>query len=253
MMNKILPSDLLKTLSSYKYKQIPDIPNLSPIYLTKNFVSRSVVVGIIPTLIHRAVRPQNIMVLNPSRGPGGLATISGIHTLQAGIVGAGNTQPTPTGVANYLDMHLFLRVTAIAAGTDWTFFNQIQDPVLLQWTDSQVLVANVTPALVGTWIGATFYANLGTFGVGTNFALRWILNAGAGAIDFSLVYTLKFATIGSSVGVPQVIYVGANNGVNVINGYPILESSKEVLQAEEGTQIWGIALTPVVVNVIELN
>jgi len=248
-----IPPDLLKDRTSNLFPSIPRIPNLSVVYITKNFSQRFVNIPLTPVLIHKAERPQNIMIKNPSRGAGALPSISGLHTSQVGIVGAGNTQLTPTAVFNYINMQLFLRVTAINAGSRWTFFNQIQDPITLAWTDSQVLVAAVTPAMVLTWTGATFYANIATFGVGTNFALRWTLDAGAGPIDFTLSYILKWGTIGAATGLPQVVYIGSNSGVTPLSGYPFLESEEKLFQVEEGTEIWGIALTPTVINVIELT
>jgi len=255
MVEKIsyIPPDLLKDRTRNLYPEIPRIPNLSVIYITKNFSQRFVLVGIVPTLIHKADRPQNIMLKNPSRGAGALPTITGLHTQQVAVVGAGNTNLTPTTVVNYINMQLFLQITAINAGSTWSFINQVQDPITLAWADSQFLVGAVTPAIVATWTGATFYANIMTFGVGTQFALRWTLDVGAGPISFTLSYILKLGTIGAVTGLPQIIYLGSNSGVNIISGYPFLESEEKFYQVEEGTEIWGVAQTPTIMNILELT
>lgn len=245
-----LPSDLLRT--GYKPLQI-QIPNYPVIYLRRNFLGRVVRVGVLPALIHNAVKTQNIILENPAGGPGAIQSTSGLHTAQVAVVADGNTQATPTGVANYLNMQLFLNITAIGAGTTWSFINQVQNPITLQWVDSQALIAGVTPAVVATWTNAEFYANILTFGVGIQYAMRWTLNAGAGAISFTLSYILKHGTIGSSLGLSQDVFIGPNNGVSIASGYPISVSSKEYFQVEEGTQIWGTAPIATNINVLELN
>ena len=249
--NMFTPSDLLKGESQYRKREIT---NISAIAMGRSFLGRLVNVGVVPTLIHNALRAQNIMITNPAGlGLGAIPTQAGLHTTQAGIVGAGNTNPTPTGVGNFTDMHLFLEITAIAAGTTWSFFNQVQNPITLAWADSQVLVAAVTPAIVATWTNANFYADVGAFGVGTQFSIRWTLDAGAGAINFTLSYILKLGTAGSAGGLSQVIYLGSHNGISVGFGYPLLENSEKMFQVEEGDQIWGVAITPSPVRVLELT
>jgi hypothetical protein len=228
------------------------IPSLNVVYLRRNFLGRVVNVGITPTLIHRALYPQNIMITNPARGPGGGATRTGLVTQQIGVVAAGNSEAAPIGVSNYMDMHLMLNVTAITAGTSWTIVNVIQDPITLNWVDSQVLITGVTPALVGGWTNASFYGNIGMFGVGTQFAVRWTSDAGAGAISFTISYVLKDGMIGSDSGVSQVIYIGPDSGVTMISGYPIFENMEKVFQVGEGVDIWGIAAVATNINVFEL-
>ncbi len=204
------PSDILKEQSKYTP---PESPNIPVVYLTRNFLGRVVQVLTIPTLIYDAPYPQNIMLTNPAPIPGGLVTGTGLATQQVGVVALGNSQLTPVFLSNYLNMHLFLNITAIAAGTTWSFFNQILDPVTGLWVDSQALIAGVTPAIVGAWTNASFYAFIGQFGVGLQYALRWTLDGGAGAISFTVSYALKEGLFGSSGGLSLVIYLGSNSGV----------------------------------------
>jgi hypothetical protein len=250
-MRNYIPSDLLKKESSYRKREIM---NLSAIYMGRNCITRFVPVGLVPVLIHDAYRPSNIMITNPSPlGFGGNPAFSGFVTNQVGVVANGNSWAAPVGVGNFMQMHLFLEITAIAAGTTWSFYNEVQNPMTLNWADSQALLAGVTPAIVATWTNANFYATPITFGIGVQFALRWTLDAGAGAISFSVSYTLKMSLAGSSAGISQVVYIGSNNGVTPTHGYPILENSEKVFQVDEGDQIWGVGLSPVVLRVIELT
>lgn len=243
------PPDLIPREPSNQPFQIPIMP---VVYLRRSFLGRVVLVGVTPTLIHHAVVPQNIMITNPARGPGGGATRTGLVTQQVGVMASGNSEAAPIGVANYLNMHLMLNVTAIAAGTSWTIINVVQDPITLNWVDSQVFIAGITPALVATWTNASFYGLIAMFGVGTQFAVRWTLDAGAGAISFTLSYVLKDGQLGSDAGVSQVVFIGASNGVSPVSGYPIFEGVEKIFQVGEGTDIWGIAAIPTLINVFEL-
>ncbi len=247
----LIPSDLLKKEID---QRPPQPPSISAIYLTRNFLSRIVNVGTIATLIHDAPRTQNIMITNPASNPiSGFLTSTGLVTSQVAVAAAGNSQAAPLGVANYLNMHLLLNITAIGAGTTWSFINQVINPTTLNWVDSQVLIAGVTPAVVATWTNSEFYANIGQFGVGSQYAVRWTLDAGAGAITFTLSYVLKQGLAGSALGVSQVVFIGSHSGVQVGSGYPILEASEKVFQVGENTQIWGIAQVVTPVRVFELT
>jgi len=248
----ILPLDLLRIGFRPSQIKIPDYP---VIYLRRNFLGRVVNIGVAPVLIHNAVKTQNIIIENPAREASAIPTTSGLHTIQVAVAAAGNTNLTPTAVGNYLNMQLFLNVpvATIGAGTSWTFINQVQDPISLLWVDSQVLITGVTPALVATWTNNEFYANILTFGVGTQYAMRWTLDAGAGAVSFTLSYVLKFGVAGSPGGLAQDVFIGPNTGISITSGYPIQPGQREYLQVEEGTQIWGVALVATNVNVLELS
>lgn len=247
----IYPSNLIKGESKY-YEIEP--PKVSAVYLARNFLPRIVNVLTTPTLVHDAPRPQNIMVTNPAATAlTGFAPGTGLVTQQIGVVGAGNSQATPVGVAGYMNMQLFLNITGIAAGTTWSFFNQVLDPVTLNWTDSQALVAAVTPAVVATWTNAQYYLNIAGLGVGIQFATRWTLDAGAGAITFTISYILKQGLGGSPFGAIQVIYLGSSSGVQIGSGYPLLEGSEKVFQIAENTQLWAIARTITPIMVFELT
>jgi len=249
---RILPSDLLR--AGFKPSQIK-IPDYPVIYLRRNFLGRVVNIGVVPVLIHNAVKTQNIIIENPAREASAIPITVGLHTNQVAVAAAGNTNLTPSPVGNYLNMQLFLRVpvATIAAGTSWTFINQVQDPFSFLWVDSQVLITGVTPALVATWTNNEFYANILTFGVGILYAIRWTTDLGPGAVSFTLSYILKSGVAGSPGGLPQDVFIGPNMGISATSGYPIQPGQREYFQVEEGTQIWGAALVATNVNVLELS
>jgi len=209
------------------------------IYLGKGFQGRRILVTTTPTLIIPAGPAYPYMILNPTRTVG--LTTSGL--LYSGTVNAaGNTQDNPLGVANYLNLHLFLNVTAVS-GT-WDFISQVYDPVSLNWADSQTVFSSINST-------GTYYGFIGQLGVATDFAIRWDPTA-AGSITFSLSYSLKEGTIGSSTGLSQTIFIGSNNGVTPDSGYPILEGQKEVFVVGENVEIWAVSYVNLYVNIFQL-
>jgi len=249
MVKNYVPSDLLK--DTFEHREIRP-PAFSTVYLKRNFLGRVIQIGTAPTLIYDGVRAQNLMITNPAPIPGGIVTNTGLVTQQAALVAAGNSQAAPIALANYLSMHLFLNVTAIAVGDTWDFVLVVQDPVTGQWVDSQVLIAAVTPAMVATWTNTSLYAFIGQMGVATQFAVRWVLVGGAGPMSFTLSYALKEGLFGSPGGISQVIYIISSSGGQVTAGYPLLEGAEKVFQVAEGTQLWAIAQVATPIRVFEL-
>jgi len=246
---KRIPPDLwpriFEAISKEKEAEIvkrsvpPQIYLGTAIYLGKGFQGRRVLVTTSPTLIIPAGPAYPYMILNPSRTVG--LTSSGV--LYSGTVNAaGNTQSSPLGVANYLNMHLFLDVTAVS-GT-WDFVAQARDPESGNWADSQVIFSGITTT-------GTRYASIGQLGVATDFAVRWEPTA-AGSITFSLSYSLKEGIIGSAAGLSQTVFIGSNNGITVTSGFPILEGNKEVFIVGENVEVWAIAYVSLYVNIFQL-
>jgi hypothetical protein len=210
------------------------------IYLSRGFQGRSVVVGATATLIQRSEYSYPYLILNPSRSAG----LTNSFLISSGnVVAAGNTQATPIGVANFLDLHFHLIVTAIA-GT-WDFIMQSRDPITGLWADVQTVFA----AIVGP--AANYYAFVGSLGVVVDMAFRWNPVA-PGNVTFSLSGTLKEGTAGSSAGLAQTVFLGGNEGVSLVSGYPLLEGQEKAFIIGEGVELWGIAATPVTINVFEL-
>ncbi|MCL6542098.1 MAG: hypothetical protein K6T87_16195 [Roseiflexus sp.] len=241
-----IPPDLWpRILKGYEDRTIgarerPPQPYLGVgIYLGRAFQGRRIGIGPSPTLIVQSGPALPYMILNPSQTVG--LTTTG--KLFSGTVNsAGNTQNTPLGVANYLNLHLFLNVTSVTGV--WDFIAQALNPQTLTWADTQLVFSGISA-------NGDYYATVGQLGVVTDFAVRWNPTS-AGSITFSLSYALKEGTVGSSTGLSKTIFIGSNNGVSTESGYPILEGHKEVFIVGEGAEVWGISYVPLQISVFQL-
>jgi len=135
-----------------------------------------------------------------------------------------------------------LIITAIAGTYD--FYLQVRDPQTNTWIDAQVIYA----AMAAT---GSFYALVGGFGVPVDIAVRWDMTA-AGAMTFSLGYTLKEGTAGSGSGLSQTIYIGPDRDVNVTCGYPIMEGAQQTFIVGDNTDVWGIAEVETPIRIFQL-
>jgi len=176
------------------------------------------------------------MILNPSR----LNDLTISAELTSGTFTAdGNTQTSPIPVAGYLNMHLFLDITALT-GT-WDFYAQAKDPVSGNWADTQLLTGFSGLAAIGT-----YYAAIGQYGVALESAIRWVETA-AGSITFTMGYVLKDGAGGASVSgetgaVEQTIYLGSIQDVNSESGFPLLEGQYHSFIIGEGVDLWAVSL-----------
>jgi hypothetical protein len=213
--------------------------------LGRGYSSQVVIVGITPTLIYHSSQPRGIMLLNPARSAGLTQPLT-ILPLAARGPGAGNTTATPTGVGNYRTLSLFLNVTVNAGGLGTLVIDALtKDPLSGLWAISQ---ANVFAGLSAV---GTYYVQLGTLGIDSNFALAWTV--GVQAITFSISGVEKDGLPGSSSGLDQTVYIGANSGINTSSGFPILEGTKEKFFIREETNVFGIAATPVSLKLFNLT
>ena len=181
------------------------------------------------------------LISNPSSAIGISSAITVINALVApGLNAAGNTELTPTGVANYLNAHFFLNVT-VAAGT-WDFYLQAFDPVSTTWVDVQVLFGAITAP-------GTYYAYTGALGVGTDIAIRYDPTV-AGAIQCTLSTVLKQGAGGAS-GMAGTVYIG-NQNVNTTTGMPINEGEKQIVLPAEDVTVYAIAGIATTIRVFTL-
>jgi len=209
--------------------------------ITQGITARSVTVTSQPTLLIRASRDRAYTIVNPTPSVG--LTSSGIYIPPTNITVAGNSQVTPLGVANYDTLHLFLNVSNVAGAT-LNVIAQVISPINGAWIDTQDLV----PA--GITANGDIYANLGNFGVTTQFALRWTI---AGTCTLAAGFVLKGGLGGSSAGLASTVFIG-NAGVNPYAGYPLLEGQTKDFYMVENAELWGITTSAnIVVNVIELS
>lgn len=215
------------------------------IYLRRGFQGRSVLVGTTPTLIQRSEYAYPYLILNPSLSAG-LTNSFTVATL-VGVNVAGNTIAAPIGVANFMDMHFHLIVTAV--GGAWDFIMMSRDPVNGSWADVQTVFAAVAALPVAP--ATSFYAFVGSMGVAVDMAFRWNPVA-PGVITVTLIGTSKDGVAGSSAGLAQTVFLGGNDSISVNSGYPVLPGQEKQLIIGDNVELWGVANTPITINVFEL-
>lgn len=216
----------------------------STLILRRGLLGRTVVVQTTPTLLVTAQFLRGYIFLNPATTTG----LTSAGTLRAlatdGASTATLTGNTSTlGVANFLNLHLYIRVTSVVGGGTITLTAQTLDPTSLAWFDSQV----VLPA---TGAATDTYVDVGSFGVATDFRIRWAITAGTD-VTFSIGFVLKEGLSGTSSGVNQTIFLGTS-GVTTSNGYPLLEGKEKDWWLMENVQLFGIANSPLPIRIFEL-
>lgn len=211
------------------------------IYLGSTFVGESILIGTTPTLIKRSSYPTPYLLLNPSQSVGISQTVTAFNGT---VVASGNSQGNPVGVAGYNNAHIFLNVTAITPASTWDFYAQVYDPVSLSWVDSQAIA-------IGVGAVGTTYQFVGSFGVATDMAFRWVQNTPLSSITFTIGVTLKDGLGGTAGGLTQTIYLGGA-GVSLASGYPLLAGSKEVFIIGENVELYGIAATNLELRIFRL-
>lgn len=232
----LVESKLEKELTEDKY-----VTNL--FHLSRPPKNYTVTVGTTPTRIIVPPHEWPYLLINPSSVVG----LTNNSTVFSGtVIAAGNTQSSPIGVANFLDAHLFLKVTAVT-GT-WDFF-------------AQTLIPGANPAVPGNWIDyqlafpgvnttGALYANIGSTGLVTDFAIRWNPTA-AGSITFTMGLTLKNSTTGTSVGTARTIFIGGQD-VNTNSGLPLFESDKLPIHPGRNVTLYAIASVPLPLKIFRL-
>lgn len=191
-----------------------------------------------PTLILQPPHEWPYILVNPSLLVGGTASA----LLYSGTVStSGNTQVAPLGVANYLQCHFYLIVTAVTGV--WDIISQTRDPVTGNWVDSQMIFSGINAV-------GSYYASVGSLGIVTDLAVRWNPTT-AGSMTFSITATLKEGTVGSGTGIARTIFLGGPD-VTVDTGLPLFESEKIHLRLGPDIKLYAIAgvVTPIKVFII---
>jgi len=191
-----------------------------------------------PTLIAEPPHEWPYLVLNPSLAVG----LTTSYVLFSGnVVGAGNTQLSPLGVANYMQCHFHLNVTVVAG--IWDIYAQTRDPNTGNWADSQVIFGGIAAP-------GTFYATVGNLGVAVDFAIRWVPVA-PGNMTFSITATLKEGVGGGPAGLSRAIFLGGRD-VTVATGLPIFEGESMVVLPGPDIVLYAIANANIPIKVFTL-
>lgn len=199
--------------------------------IERGFSGQTVSVTTTPVKIIDGKYPRVYRIQNAATAVG--ITSSGT-VLASGSRGAGNTQANSLGVAAHKDLRLFLDVTVAGSG-DIVVNTQTKDPVSGNWiVVQQDIFGAATPTPVGT-----YYANIGSDGVDSDFAVSYTLS-GTDA-TFSIGYVLKEGLGGSGTGLNRTIYFGTNSGLTASNGFPILEGGEQTFYTKPNTELWAVS------------
>jgi hypothetical protein len=212
------------------------------LFISRGFVTKIVAVGTIPVLIVDSRSIRSYTIINPSGSVSGNQP-SLVDAWGGPIVAnaSGNNQATPLDIANYLYLQLFCNVIAVTGS--WTFYAQSQNPGSGNYADCAKLWTAVDA------IGELF-SDQESLPVPTTRAIRWVADA-PGVITFQLGYTAKEFLGGTATGLSQTLYIGSNGDISTVSGYPVHEGDSFSFIADENIQIWGVALTPITINVFE--
>ena len=205
-------------------------------------ITNVVNVGPAPVSILQSERGQGYTIINPTPSIG-LTTTPTVLPSTA-IIANGNTHLTPVGVASYDSMQMFLNVSSVVGAPTLNIYVQAADPYTGIWCDTQLLFSNI----IGTGIA---YANLGSNGIGTQFAVRWeFTGVGGESITCSIGAILKGGLGGSSSGTAQTVYIGAA-GVTSTSGWSLLEGQSRDIYVEENSELFAVSDNPVNIKVIQ--
>lgn len=241
----IAPADMPMSLAEQLLQKISVDTGIisSTMVLSRGLIGRTILVTTTPQLIINAQFLRGYILLNPNELTG--ATAAGT-LLQSESRGAATANLTGTssalGVANYMEAHFFIDVTAVSGGASMDIVLQALDPASGTWADVQTLVSGVTTV-------GSFYASTGAVGIATDARVRWDISAGD--VTFSVGYVLKNGLIGTSSGISQTIYIGGP-GVSTVSGFPLLNGQSERFFLKENVELYAVANATLPMKIFEL-
>lgn len=209
----------------------------STVVLRRGLLGRTVFVTTTPQLVINAEYLRGYIILNPNEVAG--ATSAGTLLESASRTGTGDS--AALGVANFLNAHYFLDLSAITAGTvDITL--EVLDPVSGNWAEVQQIFS--------TGAVGTYYEEVGTLGTPTDVRVSWEVTGG-GTATFSVGFVLKNGLVGTSAGTLQTIFLGGP-GVTVESGFPLLNGVDKTFFLEENLQLYAVANATLPLKIFEL-
>ncbi len=217
---------------------------ISTFVIDRGLIARTVAITTTPTLIVQSQFLQGTIILNPATTIG-LTTSQTIRTSTVTTTN-GNTQSSSLGVANFNNMHVFLDVSAVSGtNPNLDVYVQALDPESGNWVDTQLAFPTITST-------GTSYADLGSFGIATNFAIRWeITGTNTPTFTFSVGAVLKDGVLGTASGLNKTVYIGGSN-VTVVSGFPLLEGQSRDFFLRSNVELWGVAESTLSLRIFEL-
>ena len=215
----------------------------STMVLSRGLIGRNITVTTTPQMVIDAQFLRGYILLNPNELTGATAAGTLLASASRGTATADLTGNSGTlGVANYLDGHFFVSITAISGGAAVTVTLQALDPASGSWFDIQTLVS-------GVLVTGNTYSYVGAVGTATDLRVSWSITAGDAT--FSVGYVLKNGLIGTSSGLSQTIYIGGPE-VSVVSGFPLLNGQSERFFLKENVQLWAVANATLPMKIFEL-
>ncbi len=211
----------------------------------QGFASRTITVTTTPVeIIPPAKNPRGYIILNPTPSSGLTTPITLLPSALRTTVGSPYTSVS-NGVASYLEAHIFLSITANNGAPTVAIDMYALDPLSGNYALTQADIFT-SPSAVGT-----YYANIGSLGVATDFQCLATLTGGVSS-TFSVSGVLKNGVPGSLTGLSNTVYI-AGRDVTVTNGYPILEGNKETFFLRENVALYAVSAGSVTLKVFELQ
>ncbi len=224
----------LSVVDSMLPKIADDVRSIaSTTILDRGLIGRVVLVPSTPVEIINSQFVRGYLLLNPALTVG-LTAVGSLFTSQS-ITGLATVNSSTLGVANYNTLRLMLNVTSFTGTGTVTFDAQTLDPVdTVTWITSQTVFS-----VTGT---TTNYANLGGFGVDTDFRISVSVPAGV-SITFNLRFVLKDGLEGTSTGAAQTIFIGPA-GVTPDVGFPLLPGQEKRFYVRENLVLFAVTSGP---------
>lgn len=206
----------------------------STVALDRGLIGRIVLVTSTPTLILNAQYLRGYLLLNPAAAVG----LTSAGTLLSTTFLSNGLSPFSTvslGVGNYKTLRLTLNVTGFSGAGTVIFDAQTLDPA-----DGSTWIT--TQTLFSVTANGTFYANLGDFGVDTDFRILISIPVGV-TLNARIGFVLKDGLEGTSTGVAQTIFIGPS-GVTSDVGYPLLSGREKAFYLRENTVLYAVTSGP---------
>ena len=215
--------------------------------LRKTMTPRVVSVGTTPVkVIDVKGATKGYLIINKSSESNQVAS-SGILVPSLNYPSSTSSDGSFVGVSNFLNLHLYLDITNTtgAGRMDWYLRSRMPQGGFI---DAQLVFPDTD--ILG--VVGSYYAYVGQNGVATDISMRWQLLSGT-SVEFSVGYVLKEGLPGSASGTSRTIYLGGNNGVTTVSGFPLIEGQSWAMYMEQNSELWAVAETTVNLNIFELQ
>ncbi len=230
LIDKLRQKDLVPPLSA---KIVMD-----SLVISRQLRTNIINVGTTPTLIIAPPHNWPYLISNPALSVG---LTNSVTLFNGTAIALGDTTASPLGVANYLNAHFHIDITAIT-GT-WDINLLTRDPNSSNWAIAQNLFSGLTAT-------GTSYASTGNYGIAADMAIQYDPTA-PGSITFSITATLKDGTMGGPTGLARTIFIG-DNSVNTDTGYPIFESGEKSVYLGPNVELYAVSYIATTLKVFTL-